>query len=762
MLKKKIKSMAIDKYFQIVKNEYVTIQLVPTKSNRNNSTDAIAALINKMFVELKRFIRIEDKKLIIQPQMKASYYIHITKEEVQFYFIIPKVHLMKFKSKFAETWKNIEVKEVPDIPIDINKCTKYQLKYKMNDALSLNVDKRNNELLSANMSVLEILESGESVGILYNFIPTSEKESNYQKVNYKSSIEKYKSGENLKKSKNIIDLGIITVKFLINFLNDLINSILNNSKQSSNVFISSEKEISNSTNRKAKSDICKTQVVVLSKSKEIEREKQLAISTCNTFKRIEDDNELIYKQVTTKLNEYTPRFYDVDVLNTTVEECSNFIAVPGKDIIETYKIIEHNAILESPVPDCLQNGEILIGSVKVKENTQTAYFSTHEQIQRAERVLVGPKGSGKTYKSMKLAINALNIGRGVVNIDIIEDCKLSKDIAKATPSDRLIRIDCSDINQIQAFVYNEIPINESMTPFQIVSNSIKRAQQLQLLFDSINTDASQLTPRMIKYLYAASAVVYSTKHNASLNDVLDCLSYPEKRHEYIEKLNDELKQILENRIKKLKELDKQEKSKVVNCDIKIDGILDRVSLLELSLETEVALSKTCDTNINFVEAIQDNKVILIELPEDVFTNQTLKNVMATFFLSKVWLAKKQLSKEQKNATELFFDEFYKCPNAARIFEEIFAEGRKYNLISTVTLHSVYELSNKCRGYLRSGGASYLLLFGCDIQNFKYLNEYFSNCGYEEDDLINLKEHQALCLIKNEEKNYSSFVATLPA
>lgn len=58
MFKKKIKSMPIDKYFQIVKNEYVTIQLIPTKSNKNNSTDSIAALINKMYVELKRFIKI--------------------------------------------------------------------------------------------------------------------------------------------------------------------------------------------------------------------------------------------------------------------------------------------------------------------------------------------------------------------------------------------------------------------------------------------------------------------------------------------------------------------------------------------------------------------------------------------------------------------------------------------------------------------------------------------------------------------------------
>jgi hypothetical protein len=92
--------------------------------------------------------------------------------------------------------------------------------------------------------------------------------------------------------------------------------------------------------------------------------------------------------------------------------------------------------------------------------------------------------------------------------------------------------------------------------------------------------------------------------------------------------------LLENRIKKLNELNKVEKIKTVNYDSKIDGILDRVSLLELSLESEMALNKTCENNINFVDAIQQNKVVLIEIPKHVFTNSTLKNVMATFFLKK--------------------------------------------------------------------------------------------------------------------------------
>ena len=435
----------------------------------------------------------------------------------------------------------------------------------------------------------------------------------------------------------------------------------------------------------------------------------------------------------------------------------------GKDIIEQHKNIKHNKVLELRAPKCLEHGEIRIGTVKCKGSNEMSYFSSHYEIKKAERVLIGPKGSGKSYKSEQLAKDAIKAGRGVVIIDIIEDCKMSRNIynAVADPS-KIIRINCADISSIQAFSYNEITMNDTMEPMQVVSNAIKRGQQLQNLLNCINEDVSKLTPRMIKYFYAACAIVYCVKYNASLGDIRDCLSSPEEREKYINSIPDKYKELLENRIKNIRELDKKEKNKISNYDIKIDGILDRLALLEISLESEIALSKTSETNINLCDAIQQNKIILIEIPEDVFTSKMIKDVMTTFYTSKIWCAKKQLSKNQKTLTEMFFDEFYKCPNTTIVFEEMFEEARKYNLINTVTLHSFLQLNNKCRNLLKAGGASYMLLYGCDIYNYDYLKKDFNNNGYTEEDLLNLNEHEALCLIRNEDKNYSSFICKIPA
>nr|WP_195365942.1 hypothetical protein [[Eubacterium] tenue] len=757
------KSKTIKKYIGIKKNKYTVIQLIPTKSNRNNTTENIASLINRMFKQTSKLIRIENKKLMIETQLKASYYIHITKEEVKFYFIIPTIHLIKFKSKFSETWKNIELKEVDKIPMDINECTKYYLKYKMNDALSLNVDKRNNDLLNANMSIVEILQKDDEVGILYNFIPTSEKESNYFKITYKKAIDQYRHGENLKKSKNVIDLGIITIKFLINFLDYLLNSILNNKQINPNAFISTTKEISNSTKRKANKDICKTQILIMSKSQEKDREKQLAIATCNTFKSISDDNELVYKEIGVKrrFKLETAQLNDVPINNTTIEETSNFISLPGKEIIDQYKMIKHNKVLELKAPECLLNGEIRIGNVKCKDTIQEVYYSTDKQIKRLGRVLLGPMGAGKDYYMVNMAKDIIKSGRGLVVIDYIDKCQLSESIKAITPSDKLLEIDCTNIKQLQSFAYNELVYDEADDEYTKVSISMQKAQQLQILLDSINDDNAQLTPRMLRYLYAAATVVFYNNIHASFKNVIDILINPNKRLNLIENINDEAKDILCDEIDDLNDLTKTDKKgNIENYDSKIDGIIDRVSWLKTNMYTKLAFTRDSSDNIDFIKAINEGKVILIKIPEKQFNSRMIRNVIATFYLSKVWLAK-QLGATSAQ-TELFINEIHQSYNCQLLMESILVECRKFNLTPTLALHYLSQCTSKCKNSILASGSSFILLSGCDVKAFNELNTYFQKEGYEEMDLVELERYHALCLIKNEDKNYSAFVTKLPA
>ena len=760
MIKKKTESIKLSKYIEIQKAEYTHIQVIPSKSCRNTNTDKILVLANTMYKKLDRLIRIENKKLIITSKLKLSYYIHITKRCTEFYFIVPTVFYSQVKTKLSETWKNVEIKKVNALPININDCTKYQLSYKLNDVLSLNVDKRSNSLLNANLSVLEILQDDEAVGIFYNFIPMSQKEQNYFKISSQEALNNFRKGINLKKSKNIVDLGVISLKFLVDFINGLLNAFLNSSKNTHNIINPIEKTASSSTQRKAKSDIIKTQAIICAKSDEKEREKQLCTTTFNTFTSLNGDNELEMEEVKKNIDIYKDDI-KVKYNYTSTLESGKFVNVAGKDIIEQHKNIKHNKLLELRAPKCLEDGEVRIGEVKHKDDKQMTYYSTDEQMKRLGRVLLGPMGAGKDYYMTNMAKDIIKVGRGLIVLDYIDKCQLADNIKAITPIDRLIEINCANPKQLQSFAYDEYKYSDSDREVDKIDICMQKAQQYNMLLDTINDVNSTLTPRMLRYLNAAATIVFRVNQYSSFKDIIDVLKNPTKRDNIISLLPASAKELLQDEIDDLEELSKRDKKgNIENADSKIDGILDRISKLKSSsIYTKLSYISESTNNVDFIKAINEGKVILIKIPAKRFS-KTMRSLLATFFLQKVWIAKEQGATETQ--TELFINEIHQSYHCQLLMEDILVECRKFNLTPTLSLHYLDQCTKNLQKSILASGASFLLIQGTDIKVYNELKRYFDKDGYTETDLAELERYHALCLIKNEYTGYSSFVCKLPA
>nr|WP_288306037.1 hypothetical protein [uncultured Romboutsia sp.] len=760
MIKKKTESIKLSKYIEIQKAEYTHIQVIPSKSCRNTNTDKILVLANTMYKKLDRLIRIENKKLIITSKLKLSYYIHITKRCTEFYFIVPTVFYSQVKTKLSETWKNVEIKKVNALPININDCTKYQLSYKLNDVLSLNVDKRSNSLLNANLSVLEILQDDEAVGIFYNFIPMSQKEQNYFKISSQEALNNFRKGINLKKSKNIVDLVVISLKFLVDFINGLLNAFLSAPKNSHNIINPVEKTTSSSTQRKAKSDIIKTQAIICAKSDEKEREKQLCTTTFNTFTSLNGDNELEMEEVKKNIDIYKDDI-KVKYNYTSTLESGKFVNVAGKDIIEQHKNIKHNKLLELRAPKCLEDGEVRIGEVKHKDDKQMTYYSTDEQMKRLGRVLLGPMGAGKDYYMTNMAKDIIKVGRGLIVLDYIDKCQLADNIKAITPIDRLIEINCANPKQLQSFAYDEYKYSDSDREVDKIDICMQKAQQYNMLLDTINDVNSTLTPRMLRYLNAAATIVFRVNQYSSFKDIIDVLKNPTKRDNIISLLPASAKELLQDEIDDLEELSKRDKKgNIENADSKIDGILDRISKLKSSsIYTKLSYISESTNNVDFIKAINEGKVILIKIPAKRFS-KTMRSLLATFFLQKVWIAKEQGATETQ--TELFINEIHQSYHCQLLMEDILVECRKFNLTPTLAMHYLSQGTKKLKESILASGSSFLLLSGCDKKAYDELKHYFEKDGYSENDLVELDRYNALCLIKNEETQYSSFVCKLPA
>ena len=743
-------SIPISKYFEIKNQEYIHLKLIPTKSIKNNKTHDILRLVNKMFISLNKLICIEDKKLVIKTQLKASYYVYITKEKINFYFIVPKIFYSKFKVKFKEVWKSVEIEELDNIPL-IENGIQYQLMYKKKDFFSTNADMRNNELLNANMTIIELLQSDEEISILYNFIPTSEKQLNYFKASCQKFIKEYKESSVKYTSNKLLNIVIKILDYSIDFINSTLDFIFDIKQSERKVVFD---KLSQKTLDKSNSDICKTQILITSKGDSKSRSKTITESLIGTYSEVSNDNEFVGKRLKKEIDITKPVLPYVKILNTSIYEDANFVALPGDSIIKQYKSIEHNNIYDKAIPNSLKTGDLFMAhSLKGEE----VYYSTDKNFSRLGRVLIGGMGSGKTNNMTRLAESIIQKGDGLVVLDIIKDCELAENIKAVTPRNRLIEIDCSDVHQLQGFCFNELTCN-SPDKYRKIAKCMEKSSQLYMLLNTINAE-TKLTPRMLRYFNAACTISFYKDSNSSFKDIIRVLMSPNSREDLLHGLSGNDKVLLEDEINDLMELDKIDKNgNVENYDTKIDGIIDRISILKTNLYTKLAFNKSAANNINFVKALNENKIILIKAREEDFTNRSIRDLIATFYLSKVWLAK-QISSKTK--THIFIDEINLFPTAQIIFQDILTECRKFSFIPTISLHFLNQCNKKCKEAILSSGMSFILIAGADIRNFFELKELFIKEGYTESDFLNLKRFHALCLVKSDEKVYSAFVVKLP-
>lgn len=769
-----MKSIKLNEYCQIVNPKYIYLQLIPNTGVRNYKSDEIASYVNSMYMDLNKRMIKKEKKLIVQSKCKLSYYIYITKDDVNFYFIVPEYHLNMIKQRINNVWNNkITINEVQNIPVFSKKASKYQLSYKNLDSLSLEVDRRNNNLLSSNLTAIDSMVEGDAVGIIYNFMPLSKREKKIWITHYEEDIEKHKNNKPLEKFK--LEAGQLAHRFIIALvygLNSLISDIqLSIGKQAKEVALLTEisdaiadkKQLSKSTLKKKNDIIINTQIAVITESEEAIQQNKLIDSISNSFDVIREDNQLVAKKIKKDFNIEDYDFNIEKIRCSDKEIGSNFISLPGKDILKEHKNISKVEINENVLPDELKKGAICLGENQYKQTKYNAYFSSDNSLSNLPIAILGGSRSGKTTYAINVCKNIIDEEEGLIIIDYIKNTEFAEQVKSIVPKTRLIDLDLSNPKNLQSFAYNEIKITDGMSAIEIVKKANMQIQQVMSLVDSINHDGSPLTGKMRRFLFNAGKLAF-TKNNTSLKDVIRCLQNYKYRMECIEGIGLDLKPQLQEAIDTLLELNEYDKkTNEVNGtkDSKVEGILDRINLLKENINMELMFNISPENNLNFVKAMNEGKVILIRLREDEFFDKISKNVLVTFFISKIWLASQIRGKQTDiPRCNVMIDEIFQTPMAQRLIGQQLVQSAKFKLKYIFTLHYLNQLYLDVQEALKSANSSYMLLSGCDKKAFKELEEEFSLLGYELDDLLNLKRYHSLNLIKTE-KAYSSFITKLP-
>lgn len=757
-------NMKISDYIEFKKPNYLYLKLIPSNSIRNYNSDKIISLIAGLYRAIDKQIRSINKKLFFECSAKVSYYIYMEKSNVQFYFIVPVTHYNAFRDKIIDVWSNkITISEVDKIPIFDKECTKYFMDYRKEDAMSLSCDKRNNVLLNSLLTTLHVMEDGDKVGVLYNFMPTNQKG---WRVKYDRTIAKLKHDEPINKNK--LDLMYIFRRFTL-----LIANCLDAALEAINLGKSQTERplkdlyLPKETITKRDAIIVKAQILCFSESLDKSREYSNALSVCQSFQCLDSDNgnSVVYR----KYNNNNYNILDTNAKGSShmlmqVGEAQSCLSLPGKEILDEYKAIEHTNVLETEVPVKLQTGYISLGTSIYHGNPTEAFHRDTYDQGNFPFVLIGEQGSGKTTYISNYVKNILTRNEGCIVIDFIKNCELCESIKKVVPSSRLIELDLSDTRNAQGIGYNELRPS-SNKPFDLLDIANRKAIYIQMLIDALNDTGKQddqLSTSMDRYLSGATNIVF-LNNNASLKDVVRCLNDHTFRKQCLDAIPDVLRDDLSDEISALTELHEVSKDgEIVGTRMsKIDGINHRINLLRKDLRLKMMFNRDCSGNINLVDAMNDGKIILVKMPQEYFATSYSKNVIVTYLFTKIWAAQLVRGSRdlQPKRFHVLVDEIFQAKTAMKMLktQETLPQTRKFGckFVFSCQYLGQIELINQT---LKSAGASYMLLKGSGRANFNELKEELA--PYTLEDLEALPQYSSLNII-NYEDGRAKFVTKLP-
>lgn len=775
MMTLKERTMKFSYGIKLIKPTYCVLQIIADKGLRNYRNLDIARAIAKSYKAIDKRIKLEQKKLLIETAFKISYVIDIKKTGVNFYFIVPEPFKINLINQLSSVWPKAEIKTIEGLELSVN-YDLYEFYYKNEDALSVKVDRKTNQPLNDILTVINTMEREDRLTIVYNFMPAS---NLGWKSYYNDVMEKYKNNENLEKqdysAKVIIKSISLTIanvlQTIINVLNDFLGNTTTEKQEKSNIYkmlfgiLNDKKELSLTTKAKKESLILDTQIAVMSASESKERRGRNATSILNAFGQLEEDNSFKMKKIKEKNK--------IDIYKTSLgiknnkcscEEVHNFIQLPARTLLSEYKIdhIEHN---EVKIENALKEGTKEIGPVSYKGAHETAFFPVDYNVGNLPLYLLGGQNAGKTTVLKKYAKDSIAAGESVVCIDFIKNCELASTIESVTPADKLVKIDLSKDHK-QSFAYNEYKFDK-----KDIRNAVKKVKQqslqIETLINAVNV-TDNLSGRMSKYLNSASILAILSGMN-SLNESIQVLENYKLREQVIKNVLKEypgIEKYISTEISYLEELDEYSKptkdhptpEKVGTKDGRIEFILDRVNSLRKDFSLQEMYENDSSENIDLVECMEKGKVVLILMNEADFNTEQVKNVIVTYYISKVWVASQMrgILHEKPLRTNIIIDEVFQAPTCLNTLGYIIPQSRKFGTKFIMSGHYLEQIKGLATT-LSACGTSYRLGYGVNEKDFLTLKKHIQG-EWDYDDVKDLEQWYFFNIIKTK-AGYESFISS---
>lgn len=540
-----------------------------------------------------------------------------------------------------------------------------------------------------------------------------------------------------------------------------------------------EKGLSNSTIRKGTEKGFETAIRGIVYSKSESRREFLLEQFSNCFGCMDLDNTMVMRRIKNTI-ENMKRIKNRELfwnpINDSkfilgVSELEHFLQLPQVTLQKELGM-ERLDFAEIKLAKELIEGYIPIGHIYGGKGI--AYWSKIKDLLCLSKAIVAVKGAGKSKYFENYVYHAYKGGDCVVYFDYIENNQNAWEVAKHVPKQDVIVL---DLSKGFTFDYPELDISTIPKDDEYERNIKRFASDYCMLMEkfinTINTgDAQPLTANMRNILISACSLTFLAGFT-DMYSIYKVLTNYRFRYTVVKKVKEmKIYQVDDFRFEIMKSLDEVKEVKkgnkkefvTVGTNEKADRVLDRFNALLRDSRTEEMLLGIDRNNVNFVDIFEQNKVVLVLMPEDYFTDYELKDIVMTYFLSRMKLAGQKRAalikdREKRKVVHIMLDEIHQLDNSTSLMIKNIAEDRKFRTTYVFTCQFLKQFG-RLWDAVKGTGCNFMLLAGCEKENFALLKEEIGS-NFELNDLIKMPVFHSLNIIRGREKTITTFMSKLP-
>lgn len=728
----------------------------------------------------------EDTDLLII-QNTFIYEIQITKDNIK--FILLNRDLEKVKKIYSKYVDKIKFSDnIDDYEITINEnMSIVEMINKEHFMFSLKTSSRALEPLKYILDLKRNLKDGEM--FIYQVI--IEPLTADWWTSYTQAYKKFKDGKMPKKFqlklKDIFNIfGNITLDVALELLYCLEEIIFGkdgvekiDTTDDDVSIMKKETGLRNATIKKGTEKGFETSIRGIAYSKSEDRREFLLEQFSNCFGCLDLDNSLVMRKIK-NTKENMKRIQNRELfwypLNNSkmilsVSELEHLLQLPQVTLQKELGM-ERLDFAEIKLAKELVEGYIPIGHIYGGKGI--AYWSKIKDLLCLSKAIVAVKGAGKSKYFENYVYNAYKGGDCIIYFDYIENNQNAWEVAKHIPKNDVVVL---NLSKGFTFDYPELDIS-NIPKDEEYNRNIKRfasdyCMLMEKFINTINTgDAQALTANMRNILIAACSFTFLGGFT-DMYSIYKILTNYRFRYTVVKKVKEmniyneddfrfEIMKSLDE-VKEVKKGNKKE-SATVGTNEKADRVLDRFNALLRDSRTEEMLLGIDRNNINFVDIFEQNKVVLVMMPEDYFTDYELKDIVMTYFLSRMKLAGQKRAalikdREKRKVVHIMLDEIHQLDNSTNLMIKNIAEDRKFRTTYVFTCQFLKQFG-KLWDSLKGTGCNFMLLAGCEKENFTLLKEEIGS-NFELNDLIKMPAWHSLNIVRGREKTIQTFLSHLP-